>query len=234
MYNLIKLEIKNSVSKKILTLTLIVFLINAVILYIMQNNNYFSTLMISLVSSMSIILLFISSEILSNEYKCDTYKYVYTGSFSRTKIVFLKLISVLTIAIICAIIGGVILLISMHQNLNLKEIFKVLCNLQIVFIVYTLVVFSTSFFILVITKSYLVSMLAVYIIFFDLFTPFVLNVLEKIQNNFVKTILGNIPYLYATSGARGLYYSSEKVYIMIFFSLFIIGISLFIFERSDL
>lgn len=238
MFNLIKQELKNAITKKILIFELIIFLINSAIVYIIPNNNYLATLIISIVSSLPVFLMFIASEILSKDYKYNTYKYVYTGSFSRREILLLKLVTMITIAVICATVGSILLIIvsiyMQHKNMDFQEIIKVVLNLQIVFSVYTLVVTCTSFLILVITKNYVFTVFITYITFFDLFTPLILNGINKIENNILKSALKNIPYLYVSSGARQLYYSSDKVYIMLFFSIIVIGITIYIFEKKDL
>lgn len=237
MFNFIKEEIKNAVTKKIIIFSLLIFFINSAITFIIPNKNYLSAIIISIVSSISVILIFISAEIASKDYKYNTYKYVYTGSFSRTKIILLKLATMITIAILCAAVGGIMLIIAInidYKSMNFKEIIKVILNLQMVFIVYTLVITSTSLLILVISKNYIITVVTTYIIFFDLFTPLILNGIDKIENNILRVVLKNIPYLYATMGAKELYYSWEKVCIMLFYSIIVIGVTIFIFEKRDL
>ncbi len=141
------------------------------------------------------------------------------------------------IAILFALIGSILLVASTyikHETISLEEVIKTILNLNAVFIVYTLIVFSTSFLILALTKNFSATIITTYIIFFDIFTPFITTGINKIQNNVLKSTLKNIPYLYASNGAKKLYYSCKEICIILTFSITILGIALYIFEKRDL
>lgn len=190
---------------------------------------------IGIIAPMILIILF--SNTLNKEFEFSTYKYLYTGRLTRSSIVFIKFLSVIIISIILSFFCSFLSTIGLFfdsKEVNIYLAFHYMFNKALIFICFTFFVAPIAFFISIISRSLIYTLLILFIMFIDIFNRILILVANEIKIEFLKNILNEVPFFKAVEGFKTYNYTLKTSVIMICIGIVVLFIDAFMIERKDL
>lgn len=184
-----------------------------------------------------LIIIIIASKILNREFECGTYKYLFTGSLSRNRVILCKVLSLCTISVVLALVASCISFTIMLQSddiLSISFVVNQILNSELVFILFTLLITSIAFFISIISRSFIGTFLIMYLFFYDMFRTMLQAILQKLNIDIMNKILDVIPMFNVLDGFKKLYYPANTAYVMIGISVVVFCIDLLLINKKDL
>lgn len=186
---------------------------------------------------LSVYIVLMSVDILGKEFELKTYKVVFSGVWKRYEVLLYKVLFVTISGGILGIIYNVIL--KVMQLAVQKIIFyegweMAVINSVVSFIVYSLLVSSTGIFILVISKSYIMGFIILFLLFIDSFSTLIPMLADIFGSNMLKSIVRNNVFTGIVNGFMGQRYEISLVYQAMLAAVIFYILSILIFSRKDL
>lgn len=223
-------EIKSIFNK----INIILFTLIAIFIFIFPPYN---ELVLKIDTSIGVIapmiLIIVYSSILNKEYENNTYKYIFTGKFTRSAIIVTKFLSLIIISIILSIICSLLSIIGLLWN-GEAVIFSEILNKTLIFICFTLFVGPIAIFISILSRSFVYTLLLLFIMFIDYFNRILFLVANEVKINVLKNVLIDAPFYKAIEGFKIFHYSLRTGIIMVLLGIIILFMDCILIERKDL
>ncbi|MFP9131273.1 hypothetical protein [Niallia sp. BSM11] len=179
-------------------------------------------------------LIYLASVYISSEFQIGTSKSVFTGVYTRTEIINIKMFTMLLIAICFGVINwliGFIVEIILLDNFNLASALTDLLTVVAIYLVYFIGILTFSLFICSICLNRLMTIILSYGAFI-----FIGEIVAQIADRSPSfaDIVENLPFYIITNGFSTLSYNLESLIIIFIFSTILYLAGIYIFKKRDL
>lgn len=186
--------------------------------------------------SIPLVLIYLSSNILTKEFRSKTIKYLFNRVYPRSYVVMSKIISLSLYALVITGVYTLLNLVAYYLDEETIELFLIgedFINSIIVYFCFTVFVGSLGLLVSIVTKSFSSTLILLFIMFIDIFKNLIGAVANEVNVDIIRVILEFIPFEKAVEGFRQVSYSGVMILVLLSTSLVLLLWSCILVENKD-